>query len=90
MAGLGEWAQFQKGEILVARQTDPGWASLFFLAGGLIMERGGMLSHGAIVAREFGIPAVIAVPQATDLLQTGEMLLIDGDQGRVLREEVAT
>jgi pyruvate,water dikinase len=90
MAGLGEWAQFQKGEILVARQTDPGWASLFFLASGLIMERGGMLSHGAIVAREFGIPAVIAVPQATDLLQTGEMLLIDGDQGRVLREGVAT
>ncbi len=90
MAGLGEWAQFQQGEILVARQTDPGWASLFFLASGLIMERGGMLSHGAIVAREFGIPAVIAVPQATDLLKTGEMLLIDGDQGRVFRQGVAT
>ena len=45
-----------------------------------------MLSHGAIVAREFGIPAVIAVPQATDLLMTGEMLLVDGDQGRVSRE----
>ena len=49
-----------------------------------------MLSHGAIVAREFGIPAVIAVPQATDLLKTGEMLLVDGDQGRVLCEEVVT
>ena len=89
MAGMKESTQFQKGEILVARQTDPGWASLFFLASGLIMERGGMLSHGAIVAREFGIPAVIAVPQVTDLLETGEMLFIDGDKGRVLREGAA-
>ncbi|NNJ79508.1 MAG: hypothetical protein HKP19_09630 [Xanthomonadales bacterium] len=90
MAGLGESAQFQKGEILVARQTDPGWASLFFLASGLIMERGGMLSHGAIVAREFGIPAVIAVPHAADLLKTGDLLLVDGDQGRVYREGTVT
>lgn len=85
MAGLHQRAELKQGEILVARQTDPGWAPLFFLASGLVIERGGMLSHGAIVAREFGIPAVIALPKATEILQTGEVLLVDGDQGRVSR-----
>jgi pyruvate,water dikinase len=85
MAGLHQRAELKQGEILVARQTDPGWAPLFFLASGLVIERGGMLSHGAIVAREFGIPAVIALPKATEILQTGEVLVVDGDQGRVSR-----
>jgi pyruvate,water dikinase len=49
------------------------------------MERGGMLSHGAIVAREFGIPGVIAVPEATRILRSGERIEIDGDRGRVQR-----
>jgi rifampicin phosphotransferase len=70
-------------DILVTRQTDPGWASVFFLIKGLVIERGGMLSHGAIVAREFGIPCVVGVPHATrELFQAGQ-IEVDGDQGEV-------
>ena len=61
LMSMAEAARFQKGDILVAKQTDPGWGPLFVLAGGLVLERGGLLSHGAIVAREFGIPAVVGV-----------------------------
>jgi pyruvate,water dikinase len=84
---LSEVGTFARGECLVTRQTDPGWAPLFFLAKGLVMERGGMLSHGAIVAREFGIPGVIAVPNATRILRSGERIEVDGDSGRVRRLE---
>jgi phosphohistidine swiveling domain-containing protein len=78
-----EQAEFQSGECLVTEQTDPGWAPLFFRAAGLVMERGGMLSHGAIVAREFGIPAVVAARGATQLVHTGDYLEIDGNAGLV-------
>ncbi|MBA2849025.1 hypothetical protein G4V39_10685 [Thermosulfuriphilus ammonigenes] len=71
------------GEILVAPSTDPGWTSLFLMAGALVLERGGLLSHGAIVAREFGIPAVTEVKGACSLIQSGQTILVDGDQGRV-------
>jgi pyruvate,water dikinase len=71
------------GDILVTRQTDPGWAAVFFLIKGLIIERGGMLSHGAIIAREYGIPAVVGVPRATQLIRTGDRLRVDGDKGVV-------
>ena len=67
----------------VRRQTDPGWAAVFFLTGGLVIERGGMLSHGAIIAREYGIPAVIGVPDATRLIGNGDRLRVDGDHGIV-------
>ena len=70
-------------DILVTRQTDPGWASVFFLIKGLVIERGGMLSHGAIVAREFGIPCVVGVQHATrELFQAGQ-IEVDGDRGEV-------
>jgi len=70
-------------DILITRQTDPGWASVFFLIKGLVIERGGMLSHGAIVAREFGIPCVVGVQHATrELFQAGQVE-VDGDQGEV-------
>ena len=82
---LSEAGQFERGDCLVTRQTDPGWAPLFFLARGLVMERGGMLSHGAIVAREFGIPGVIAVPDATRILRSGERIEVDGDHGQIQR-----
>ena len=58
-------AQLEPGEILVAPSTDPGWTPLFLTAGGLVMEMGGSNSHGAVVAREYGIPAVVGVPDAT-------------------------
>ena len=56
-------AHLEPGEILVAPSTDPGWTPLFLTAGGLVMEMGGPMSHGAIVAREYGIPAVVGVPR---------------------------
>jgi len=74
------------GAVLVTRQTDPGWAAVFFLACGLVVERGGMLSHGAIIAREYGIPAVIGIRDATRLIRDGEMLRVDGSTGVVERQ----
>lgn len=71
------------GEVLVTCQTDPGWGPLFFLAGGLILERGGMLSHGAILAREYGIPCVVSVAGATERIGRGRTVTVDGDLGIV-------
>jgi rifampicin phosphotransferase len=67
----------------VTRQTDPGWASVFFLVRGLVIERGGMLSHGAIIAREYGIPAVVGVADVTKLIGTGDKISVDGNHGVV-------
>ncbi|MFC5994805.1 PEP/pyruvate-binding domain-containing protein [Pseudonocardia hispaniensis] len=78
-------AGLRPGEILVAPSTDPGWTPLFLTAGGLVMEMGGANSHGAVVAREYGIPAVVGVPDATALLATGEMITVDGAAGSVAR-----
>jgi len=66
--------------ILVCPSTDPGWTPLFINARGLIVERGGILSHGAIVARDFGIPAVVC-PNATRLIQPGQTIRVDGNRG---------
>lgn len=73
----------KKGEILVAPATDPGWTPLFLNAAGLVMEAGGRMTHGALVAREYGIPAVAAVSEATTTIQTGERIRIDGKRGTV-------
>lgn len=70
------------GYVLVCPTTDPSWTPLFVHASGLVVERGGMLSHGAIVARDFGIPAVV-LPQATRLIPDGAQVKIDGNRGRV-------
>ena len=75
--------QLNVGDILVTTQTDPGWGHVFFLIKGLIIERGGMLSHGAILAREFGIPAVVGVANATDRIPQYATVLLDADEGRV-------
>ena len=70
-----------KNYILVCPSTDPGWTPLFLHAAGLVMEYGGMLSHGAIVAREYGIPAVVNVAAATQRFQSGQRLRVDGSRG---------
>lgn len=72
------------GFILVCPSTDPGWTPLFLKAAGLVMETGGMLSHGAIVARELGLPAVVNIPEATRRLQSGWQIRVDGDVGAVV------
>src|SRR5262249_27612469 len=76
-------AQLAHGEILVAPSTDPGWTPLFLTAGGLVMETGGAMSHGAIVAREYGIPAVVGVAGATERIQSGQTVTVDGTTGTV-------
>ncbi|MFL5342038.1 MAG: PEP/pyruvate-binding domain-containing protein [Gemmataceae bacterium] len=72
-----------EGYILVCPSTDPSWVPLFARAKGLVMETGGVLSHGAIVAREFGLPAVAGLPDATRRLRTGQRLRVDGGGGTV-------
>lgn len=70
-----------KGEIMVARFTDPGWTPLFINAAGLVMEVGGIMTHGSIIAREYGLPAVVGVEDATKLIRTGQLIRVNGDQG---------
>ncbi len=71
------------GEILVAPFTDPGWSVYFLTAAGLVVDMGGLLSHGSIVAREYGIPAVVNVGPATTRIRTGQWVEVDGDRGVV-------
>jgi pyruvate,water dikinase len=76
-------AQLEPGEILVCPSTDPGWTPLFLTAGGLVMEMGGANSHGAVVAREYGIPAVVGVPDAVATIQSGAEITVNGTAGTV-------
>ncbi len=73
----------QKGEILVTSNTDPGWTVVFSKLGGLITETGGILCHGAVISREYKIPAVTAVKSATTALHTGDLVIVDGSKGEV-------
>jgi pyruvate,water dikinase len=77
-------AQLSPGEILVCPGTDPAWTPLFMAAGGLITEVGGMMTHGSVVAREYGIPAVVGVHQATTRLKDGQRIRIDGTVGKII------
>lgn len=80
----GEGNKLQPGEVLVAPSTDPGWTPLFLKACAVIMETGGYISHGAIIAREYGIPTVINVPGVMKAIQDGQIVTVDGDEGRVI------
>ena len=82
-------AHLEPGEILVAPSTDPGWTPLFLTAAGLVMEMGGSMSHGAVVAREYGLPAVVGVPDATSRIRTGQWVTVDGAAGLVVVETAA-
>ena len=76
-------SQLQEGEIMVTESTNPAWTPLFIAAKGLIMEYGGPVSHGGIVAREYGIPAVVGIPSATNRLTDGQMVRVNGEMGTV-------
>lgn len=80
----GEGNKLQPGEVLVAPSTDPGWTPLFLKASAIIMETGGYISHGAIVAREYGIPTVINVPGVMKAIQDGQVVTVAGDEGQVI------
>lgn len=73
----------ETGEILIAPSSDPGWTPLFLNAAGIVVEVGGRLSHGALVAREYGLPGVVSVPEATRRIETGQQVRIDGTKGTV-------
>lgn len=73
------------GELLVAAYTDPGWTPLFSRIAGVVTETGGLLSHAAVIAREYGIPAVLAVPEVTSAVKSGELVRVDGSAGTVER-----
>jgi len=73
------------GEILVAERTDPGWIVLFASAAGLLVERGSLLSHSAIVSREMGIPSIVSLPGLTRRLHDGDEVELNGATGWVRR-----
>lgn len=76
-------ARLEPGEILVARQTDPGWVVLFPTAAGLLVERGSLLSHSAIISRELRLPCIVSLPGITTTLKTGDLVEMDGAAGTV-------
>jgi len=81
---LGE---FERGEILVIPDCEPLWSIIFPLAAGLVTERGGFLSHGAILSREYNIPAVSGINSATKIIKTGDLIKVNGNEGSILIEE---
>ncbi|WP_234914315.1 PEP-utilizing enzyme [Corynebacterium belfantii] len=83
ITGPADFNQLQAGDILVCHYTDPSWTPLFGLAAGVIAETGGRLSHAAIVAREYGIPAVMGAAGATTTLTNGQTITVNGTTGTV-------
>lgn len=81
LLGPDDFARFPQGAVLVARTTSPSWTPLFYAAAGVITESGGALSHGAIVAREMRIPAVMSVHNALNILNDGQRVRVDGTNG---------
>jgi pyruvate,water dikinase len=84
--GLGESHRLEPGDILVCRTTAPPWTQLFAIAGGIVTDAGGLLSHSAICAREYGIPAVVATQVGTARIPDGALITVDGEKGTVVIE----
>lgn len=84
---IEELSKLKDNEILITSNTDPAWTAVFSKIGGLITETGGILSHGAVISREYRIPAVTAVKGATEIFKTGEELVIDGNEGVIYKKE---
>lgn len=89
LAGPQDFGQMEPGDVLVARITTPAWTSLFAMASAVVTDVGGPLSHSSIVAREYGIPAVLGTGVATQRIATGQQILVDGDAGTVTIERQA-
>ncbi|MDH5399039.1 MAG: PEP-utilizing enzyme, partial [Cyclobacteriaceae bacterium] len=84
LESVSEAWKIEKGDILITRQTDPGWVVLFPLISGLVVERGGMLSHGAIVSREFGVPAIVGVDKAMERIKDKAVIELNADTGQIV------
>jgi pyruvate,water dikinase len=86
---MEDWSRVRRGDILVVSAIDPGMAPLFGVAAGLVAEMGGTLSHGAIIAREYGLPAVANVPGITTRLKEGDRISLDAERGEIIVQEQA-
>src|SRR5512139_1985569 len=84
LATPADAAAVEAGEILVSSTADVGLGPLFLVAGGVVTDLGGPLSHASIVLREYGVPAVVNVKHATRMIRTGDRILVDGDFGEVI------
>jgi rifampicin phosphotransferase len=84
---MEDWSRVCRGDILVVSVIDPGMAPLFGVAAGLVAEMGGTLSHGAIIAREYGLPAVANVPGITTRLKEGDRISLDAERGEIIVQE---
>lgn len=87
--GYAELNKVQPGDILVTYSTDIAFSPIFPLLSGVITEIGGLISHGAVVAREYGLPSVIGIENATNILKDGEEILLDADNGAVIRLSIS-
>jgi len=76
-------ADLEPGDILVTTHTDPSWTPLFVAIEGLVTEVGGLMTHGAVIAREYGLPAVVGVEHATELIRDGQRIRVHGTDGYV-------
>ena len=85
LSDTGDASDVPAGAVLVARLIHPYQSPLFFRVGAVVTEEGGLLQHAAILAREFGVPAVLGVGNATEIFRTGERLEVRGDTGEVIR-----
>jgi pyruvate,water dikinase len=85
-----DWINVRRGDIIVAPVIDPGMAPLFGVAAGLVVEMGGTLSHGAIIAREYGLPTITNVRRVMTQLSEGEIIIVDARQGIVTRQAAAS
>ena len=85
---LEEASSIEKGDVLITVSTDIGWSPYFPLLGGVVTELGGLISHGAVVAREYGLPCIVGVEMATSKFRSGDIVIIDGIKGIISREEV--
>ncbi|MGH7910224.1 MAG: PEP-utilizing enzyme, partial [Candidatus Dormibacteraceae bacterium] len=84
--GVADFLRLRPGEVLVCPTTDPAWSVLFATAGALVTDRGAVLSHAAIQAREHGVPAVLGTGAATRTLRDGDLVTVDGTRGCVVVE----
>jgi pyruvate,water dikinase len=87
ISDISEFCRFKEGEILVSPTTNPSWTPLFIMASAVVTEVGGMLSHGAVVAREYQIPAVLGLKNATKILKDGQQITVDGAKGIIYTKE---
>ena len=80
---LQDVSQFNEGDVMICKFTDVGWSPYFPIISGLVTDIGGLLSHGAVVARECGIPCIVNTENATDMIKTGDRMILDGAAGTV-------